>query len=305
MRLRSHPRVAGGAALALLAATCIPSLGPGDSLVTSPRVLAIRAVPAEAIPGAKITFTPFVAGPGGTVPGAAVAWNFCTAPRPLTDDNVVSNACLDSSSIVPAGHGPTTTAATPKDGCALFGPDAPTGGFRPTDPDATGGFYQPLRADLAGAGTTFALVRIHCDLANASAAAATAFANDYKLNRNPTLLPLTGAIGGAPATLGAISVGARVRFTASWSSADAETFAYFDPASQSVTTQRESMQVAWYSSTGTFDTEATGRSSTDPATTTDDTWTAPTTPGPAHIFVVLRDSRGGTDFANVELTIVR
>ena len=90
---------------------------------------------------------------------------------------------------------------------------------------------------------------------------------------------------------------------ASWPDASAETFAYFDPVSQAVTSQRESMQVAWYSSAGALYTESTGRASDDPATTTDDGWTAPAAPGTVHLWIVLRDSRGGVDFAEYDLVV--
>jgi hypothetical protein len=292
--------------LALFAtATCIPNLGPGDSLVTSPRLLAVRAEPAEANPGTSVTFTSFVVDPSGAVSAPRVVWDFCTAPLPLTEDNIVSNACLGSSSTVAAGFGGTTTTTTPAKGCELFGPDVIQGDFRPPDPDATGGYYQPLRAELLSAeATTFTLARIHCDLANASASAVKAFAAAYKLNQNPTLLPLTATVGGAAVSLAAIPAGATLLVTASWPGSSAETFAYYDPVAATVTTQRESMQVAWYSTAGTFETEATGRASTDPATTTTDTWTAPATAGTSHVFVVLRDSRGGVDFADTEFTVV-
>jgi len=284
-------------------ATCVPALGPGDSLITSTRILAVRADPAEAAPGAKVTFTSFVASPGGTVTNAGIDWSFCTAPKPLTEDNVVSNVCLGSSSLVAAGVGPTTTAPTPSNGCSVFGPDVGSAGLRPRDPDGTGGYYQPLRADLTGSDTDFELARIHCDLANAAAAAATAFAAAYTLNLNPQLLPLTATLGGAPVALTAIPSGARITLEASWPDASAETFAYFDPGSQTVTTQRESMQVAWYSSGGALDTESTGRASDDPATTTDDGWDAPGAAATVHVWIVLRDSRGGVDFAEYDLVV--
>jgi hypothetical protein len=197
-----------------------------------------------------------------------------------------------------------TTALTPHNGCSLFGPDTPPGGFRPTDPDSTGGYYQPIRLDLAGAATSFALARIHCDLANADAMTAAAFAAAYTMNQNPTL-GVTGTIAGAAADLRAIPGGARVELTASWAPADAETFAYFDPSSQSVIAQRESMRVAWYATAGTFDTESTGRAATDSTSSTANGWTAPSAGGVAHLFVVLRDSRGGIDFETLELTVTK
>jgi hypothetical protein len=290
-------------ALACATATCVPSVGPGDSLLGSTRILAVRADPPEAKPGVTVTFTSLVAGPGGTVVNAGIDWSFCSAPKPLTEDNVVSNACLDSSSLVAAGAGPTTTTMTPSTGCSVFGPDVGSAGLRPRDPDATGGYYQPLRADLAGTDSAFELARIQCDLANADASAASAFAAEYHVNLNPQLLPLTATLGGSPTALTAIPTGARVTLEASWPDASAETFAYFDPVSQVVTSLRESMQVAWYSSGGALDSESTGRAADDFALTTDDGWNAPDAAGTVHLWVVLRDSRGGVDFAEYDLVV--
>lgn len=296
---------AAAAVLVLSSMHCVPTLSGSDSLVTTTRILAVRAEPAEAPPGAKVTFTPLVVGPGGTVNGAPVSWDFCTAPKPITADNVVSGACLGTGALVAAGVGPTTTAPTPAKGCSLFGPDTGSTGFRPRDPDETGGFYQPLRAVLEGAPDAFALARIHCDLPDANADAAAAFAMAYKLNQNPHLQSVTATANGKPIVLSSIPAGARVTLEASWPEASAETFAYFDPSSQTVTTQREAMQVAWYSSDGAFDTESTGRAADDTNTTSDDAWQTPTEAKTTHVWIVLRDSRGGVDFGSYDLVTVR
>ncbi len=286
------------------AVACVPSLGGDDSRIDSARVIAVRADPAEAKTGTTVTFTALVAGPNGTVASAPVAWSFCNAPKPLTDDNVVSDACLEASSLVAAGNGEATGVKTPSRGCSLFGPETPPGGFRPRDPDVTGGYYQPLRVDLAGAPLTFELARIQCDLANASATAVTQFTAAYHANLNPKLLPLTATLDGAAASLRAIPSGARVTLTASWAAADAESYAYYDPSSQAVTTRRESMRVAWYSTGGALDSESTGRAENDPATDTTDGWSAPSTTGTVHLWIVLRDSRGGVDFASYDAEVV-
>ncbi|HEY2511856.1 MAG TPA: hypothetical protein VGI39_13400 [Polyangiaceae bacterium] len=292
-----------GAALAAVTVTCIPELARDDSLVNGPRVLAVRADPAEAKPGAAVTFTAFAVGADGGMPNAALAWDFCTAPKPLTEDNVVSNACLDSSSWIGVGSGTTTQTSMPSKACALFGPDPPPGGFRPRDPDVTGGYYQPLRAALAGAPVTFDLVRVRCNLANAGAAGAAAFAAAYVPNQNPQLLPLTLPDGTPLTASPTVSASTRLTLTASWGAADAETYADFDVASQSVTPLREAMRVSWYATSGAFDTEATAPTASDPATRTANNWTAPSAPGLAHLYVVLRDSRGGVDFSAYDVTI--
>jgi hypothetical protein len=256
-----------------------------------------------------VTFTALVAGPGGSVADAPIAWSFCVAPKPITEDNVVSDACLSapgSSSLVALGSGPTVTAPLPANACSTFGPDTVSAAFRPRDPDITGGYYQPLRADLSGADTAFDLARIHCDRANASGASATAFAAAYTLNQNPALLPLTAttAADGAAVDLSAVPPGAHLELQASWDASSAETFAYYDPTSSTVTTQREAMQVSWYDAAGTLATGSTGRAADDLATTTSVGWTAPASAGATYLWIVLRDSRGGVDFTEVDVTVV-
>ena len=291
-------------ALATATVTCIPNLGPSDSLIQSPRILAVRADPAEANPGATVAFSAFVVGPSGTATTPLVRFSFCTAPKLLTEDNVVSSACLSPAALLPLGTGAGVTAALPANACSLFGPDVASATSRPRDPDATGGYYQPLRADLADAPIAFDLVRIHCDLPGASADAATAFAAAYRINQNPQFLPLAATLGGTPLSFGAVPAGARIVLQASWPAASAETYALFDASSQAITMQREAMEVAWYSSGGALDVESTGRAADDLATTSTNGWQAPSGGGTVHLWVVLRDSRGGVDFLTQDVTVV-
>jgi hypothetical protein len=76
-----------------------------------------------------------------------------------------------------------------------------------------------------------------------------------------------------------------------------------DGVSDTVTTKREAMSIAWYASAGTLDTESTGRAEDDPTLSTDNGYATPITAGPAHVWVVLRDSRGGVDFADVPVDV--
>jgi hypothetical protein len=287
--------------LALAVAACKPDLGPGDAILTTTRILAVKAEPAEAKPGTSATYTALVATPGGAMAGAPLGWAFCTAPKPVGENDVVSTACTsDPSSLVPAGRGPSIVAATPSDACTRFGPNAPPGGFRPRDPDVTGGYYQPLRVDLDETSTAFVLARITCDLANAPADAVEAFGHAYVANANPALLPLS--VDGAPIAGATFHAGVAVTLTVSWPATSAETYAYYDAATSSVTTKRESLRVAWTASGGALATESTGRAEDDAATSTDDVWTPPAA-GPAHLWIVLRDSRGGVDFATYDVTV--
>ncbi len=291
------------AALVLVPVACAPTLTSTDSVVNAPRVLAVRADPAEAKPGTTVTFDALVAAPPGVSPGVP-AWSFCTAPEPLTTDNVVSNECLGSSAVRAAGTGTSISASTPSNGCSLFGPDTAAGGVRPRDSDSTGGYYQPLRVDLGASAPAFALVRIRCDLPYASAPVASAFAQAYLPNQNPKLLPLAASIGGSTVALDAIPVGSRVELSAAWPASSAETYAYYDASSETVISKREALMLAWYSTSGSLDQEATGRGEDDPTTSSGNAWTAPASAGVSRLWVVLRDSRGGVDFASYLLTAV-
>jgi hypothetical protein len=77
----------------------------------------------------------------------------------------------------------------------------------------------------------------------------------------------------------------------------AERFVNFDLGSQSVLDQRESIQVSWYSTGGSFDNDSTGRVDTDTGLTSDNNWHAPSQAGTAHLWVVLHDARGGIGWA--------
>lgn len=85
-------------------------------------------------------------------------------------------------------------------------------------------------------------------------------------NQNPQLLPLAASVGGVAVSFDGITAGARVDLRASWPASSAETYAYYDPASGTVGTKRESLTLAWYSNSGVLDREATRRSEDDAST---------------------------------------
>lgn len=285
---------------------CQPDFGQPLSLVTATRILAVRGQPAEAAPGALVSFDVLTASPDGTVAAPPLSWALCDQPKPLTDNNVVSDACLGA--LTPIGPpAPTTITLVPADACRLFGPDTPPAtpgepALRPRDPDATGGYYQPIRASLNDT-VAFGLERLRCNLAGASLAIAQEFQMRYTANQNPQLTPLIAADEGQPIALDALPAGRKITFTVGWTADSPETFPVLDPASQTLVDHREAMRVSWFASAGAFADERTGSDENDPALTTSDEWTAPAEPGPAHLWVVLRDSRGGVAFAGYELTV--
>jgi hypothetical protein len=295
------------ALLAVAVGGCRPDFA-SPSLVTAPRVAAVKLEPPEAAPGATVTATAFVVSPdGATTP--PLAWSLCTTPKPTTDNDVVDPSCL-------APDGATALATTaaplaitlPQNGCRLFGPDTPPkmAGQPPAQsraPDVTGGYYQPLRVALDGV-ATIALARLRCALAGASFDVAAAYAAAYMSNRNPTLTPLSASVGGAPVALDAIPAGSAVTLTVGWSADSPESFPVLDPLSQTLVTHREAMTVSWLTTAGTLAAAASGRAEDDPALDSATTWRAPPTPGRVHLYVVLRDSRGGSDFAAYDVTVV-
>jgi hypothetical protein len=175
------------------------------------------------------------------------------------------------------------------------------GGFRPRDPDSTGGFYLPVRAEL-GALTAFAMERVTCNLPNAPLDVAVALEKQYRRNRNPALLPLTASIGGVAVPLDAIPANARVVLTTGWRDEDAERYVMFDPERDALVERREALRVAWFVTAGELADEVTGRGEDDLALQTENEWRAPSS-GVAHAWLVLRDSRGGVDFAAYELAV--
>jgi hypothetical protein len=259
-------------------------------LQVTARVLAITSEPAVGKPGDTVTLSAVVASPDGPV-AAMPTWALCTAPKPPTEDNAVSTACLGDDQVTPLGTAPTATAAIPMDACILFGPDVPGAGFRPRAPDATGGFYQPVRADAGDAGTAFGFARITCNLGSAPGDVAHAYQTMYVANANPVLAPLV---------VPAATAHTDVTITAIWN--DPETYLYYDPQSQTLITRRESMRVSWFTTGGEIAVDASLVGEDDPATSVSTTWHVPGS-GTYTLWAVLRDSRGGIATQSVAVTV--
>jgi hypothetical protein len=275
---------------------CFPAaLDQRLDVVDQPRLLAVVSEPAEAHPGATVAYTSLIASPTGPV-ASAPTWDFCIAPKPPTEDDAVSQICLGDTDLIGLGTAEIASGALPGSGCALFGPDTPPGGFRPRDPDSTGGFYQPVRlADAAATIVGVGLTRITCDLPAAPQNLAHIYQTTYVANNNPTLLPTA-----LPAE---VDAGVSVPITAAWPAAAAESYLFFDVAAQTLITRREAMTVSWYTTAGSFPVDASQIGEDDLATTVSTTWQAPATTGPVFLWLVLRDSRGGITTQQLQTTV--
>jgi hypothetical protein len=185
-----------GASLLLLGA-CVPDLDTDESTVTAPRVLAVVAEPAEAKPGASVSYSALLVDPDGPRSDGVLAWFYCLAQKPLAELGPVARDCLapDSGKLTRIGRGLTLAATLPDQGCALFGPNIPQPEEgeepgRPVDPDETGGFAQPVMLGFnAGAGDQLLLYeqRISCDLPGVSSVVASEYRLRYHANRNPAI----------------------------------------------------------------------------------------------------------------------
>jgi hypothetical protein len=301
MRTPLHARrsVVTAIAIAGAHAACQPAFEDRPWLVSAPRIVGVRAEPAEAAPGQAVTYEAIVVDARGRVTDAPLDWAACEAPKPLAENGAVNAACAAGDLPVLGGASPTLRAPLPGDACALFGPDPPPGGYRPCDADGTGGYFVPIRVRGPGIAPAFALERVTCALGNASFDVARAFGERYHANVNPVAGALAATVDGQPAPP-QIPRGARVHLSVRWD--EPERYVAFDPATQALIDRREAMRVAWLATGGAIAVAHTGRDEGDPETSSDDDWTA-SDAGPAHLWAVVRDSRGGVDVASLDVEV--
>lgn len=219
--------------LLLIAITgCVPDLDTDESRVAAPRVLAVRAEPAEARPGTAVRYSALVADRGGTRRDGFLGWFYCLAQKPLAELGPVARTCLSPSSerLASLGEGVSVRGSVPKDACALFGPNVPQPPpgeepSRPIDPDSTGGYKQPVMLAIdQGEGERLNLFeqRISCDLPGVSADTAADYRLRYHANENPRIraLSVTRASGESvnvrEGELLELESGERIELSAQW-----------------------------------------------------------------------------------------
>ena len=306
-----------------LLAGCTPELDDRGFSIAGPRLLAIAATPAEAEPRAAVTFRALYVDAQGERSTGDLAWAFCTARKPLTEQGTVSSECVRAGGpdLATLGSGAAVSGALPDEGCRLFGPDrpAPEAGEpvgRAVDPDPSGGFYQPVRLRVSDGGvfTAIGAARLTCGISGATPEQSVDFVKRYRRNENPAIAALAKARAGsstlitpdAPGAAAGATVarGERVTLRASWdacptgstpaSCAGSEQYVWFDPEARVVSLRREAIRVAWFTTAGALATDSSGVAEDDAAgSDTDNTWTAPDTAGEARLWLVVRDDRGG------------
>jgi hypothetical protein len=213
---------------------------------------------------------------------------------------------------------------------------------RPVDPDVSGGFYQPFVASLDGV-LSIGGVRIDCDLATASRDDAGSYRQRYRPNENPLLTRVALVSDSEPLALDDASMrrqvraGSELELSAGWDECPTESLCgdsfctanedrvscaqdcdeprgcsgsekYFsyDTEARAVVSRRESLAVAWYASRGRFVEEQTGwgEAQAAAARATSNRWRVGEQTGPATIWLVIRDSRGGQSWRTVYFDVV-
>lgn len=323
-----------------LAPACKPDLEGRPSRIDGPRLLAVRAIPAEVETRDPFALDALVVDPNGTV-ATTLDYGFCVARKPLSDLGSVARACVDAApgAIVPAGASPSM----PDDACRNFGPEVPPPKAgedpgRPFDPDLTGGYYQPVRAFGAGEDVRaeIAQVRVACGVFGATAEQAADFRAHYHSNGNPEVASLTlDGVTIANDTPAAAVAGATVSLGVTWSpcpatdacgdgvcgptetrvdcAADcagtaktctgAERYAYFDVGARAVVRRRESIVASYYATGGDFAADRSGRAEDELQNDTSVRFTLPNEPGLVHGWVVVRDDRGGVGFREFAIQV--
>jgi hypothetical protein len=203
--------------LSLSLAACVPELDSDESLVVTPRVLAVFAEPAEAPPNAKVRYRALVADGSGTRRDLGLGWFHCLAQKPLAELGPISRDCLyaDRGTLNPLGTGHEVEGTIPAESCALFGPnppmpmgDEPPG--RPVDADETGGYALPIIAGLEASAVLYEQ-RLSCGLSGVAPELALAYGTRYHPNVNPAPSALEVRRGGVvvpPAADGSVELAA-------------------------------------------------------------------------------------------------
>ena len=283
-----------------------------------------------------------VPGPSADIT-SPLLWATCIQPKPPTDTNSVSSGTPGDSPSTYTADAPSdacslfgpSTPPVPQ-GQAPISPRAPdvTGGYYlPIRVE----LMVPKSLQRVGMSTPdsivgFQLQRIQCGLAGAPAPPIRKYNATYTINKNPVISslmmqqpgsnPVVAPQSGTAGSPIPVTNGQTISLTANWPADSVETYPAWDVINLVLAKYTESMRVSWYATSGSFEHDTTGVAGTQtatyspdndiwtptgagttaPQTSTENTWT-PDTPGLVHMWLVLHDSRGGTDFAAFDLQV--
>lgn len=309
MRLRLHRPLLGIVAVLALP-SCFPEFEDRPYLLQEPTILAVRSTPAEVVPGRLVSVEALLATPSGELDGP-LTWAYCVEPRRVEERTSVTAACLNGSRL--------ETIATPSavpmlsDACFKFGPiSPPTSGDdeqprRPSDPDPTGGFYVPVRADYqpeSGKGArSFGFIRVRCDLAGATRDVFDAYQKGYTDNLNPQVNELL--LDNQARNELVVSAGSTVNFSLAPNADDTEPYLVYSSFESALFDRVERLTVSWYVTEGTLSraSQSLTAESLAAGARFETTWEAPSGAGAVYGWAVLRDDRGGVDWRSFALMV--
>jgi hypothetical protein len=247
---------------------------PPVTFVAGLRVLGIKAEPPEVAAGASATVDTLAVDTSGATPGAA--WSACMQP-PLPGQTVNPDCVAVASApyLQPIGNGLTISVTMPEVTATALGA-----------PDATGGVYLPLVADVSvPSSAVTAVYRLR-------------LLTDAPANANPTIatVDLLDAANGAltpldPTAPTPVVAGSALSLGVTLAPGSAQTYVAADGTSRT-----ETVTTSWFCTAGDFSVEKT--SDTQPLTILHLDQRLPAAGTPIDLWAVARDERGGTDFAH-------
>jgi hypothetical protein len=278
---------------------CVQADDTRSYLVQEPRILAVLADPAEAAPGESVHFQALWVDEMGPVEDARVRWALCSTPRALTENTSVAQVCAESDEQPLSERSLLLDTAIPRDACARFGSETSLG-QRPTDPDHSGGYYQPLRLTADGLRPTIIRQRILCPLANAPIDVARRFNERYVPNSAPTLAALSLFADGEQVAAEALPASTAVALRLELADAARESYPLYDSRSGALSTRPEVLRAQWFSTRG----ELAHDDSEIPALSAENVLTTPEPGSQLWLWIVVRDDRGGVSVHSAQLRIV-
>jgi hypothetical protein len=289
---------------------CVPTVEEDPSLVVDGQILAVQFSPAEAKPKAKSTATALVVGSTEDEP-ADVEFNLCLARKALSELGPIAPECVaedpSEDDVVHLGTGLSAALTVPEAACRLFGPQRPPseGGQppgRPADPDATGGYYQPVVARLDD--VVIGGLRLDCGLSGGSQEQVAEYNRNRQDNANPEPTSLKLKVGGsswrdvpAESTL-SVPRDTTIVFRSQWSAP--EKYQLLSQETRALEERREEYLASFYSTVGGFVDHRVIPNSKHIA---EAEWQSPSNRGVVDFWVVVRDGRGGVGWHAFSLEV--
>ncbi|MBN2193086.1 MAG: hypothetical protein JW751_09745 [Polyangiaceae bacterium] len=181
---------------------CRPSIEGRPSEVDAPRIVAVRADPAEVPVSTEVALRALVASPDVADDDTVLDWRLCNVRKPLASPGTIAGDCLEATPPAAAsevvGSAPSVAVTIPQKACEVFGPTppAPEPGepmLRPADPDTSGGYYQPVTLTspaVSEGAPAIGYVRLACGLGAVTIEDSVEYRRRYHRNTNPEVAEL-------------------------------------------------------------------------------------------------------------------